>query len=43
MDYVIVCVRRMMDVRILRGESGGMSDHYVVERKLGVWCDVDEK
>ena len=39
MDYVVVSrnvIGRLLDVRVLRGESGGMSDHYLVEGKLKV-------
>ena len=38
MDYVVVSkdmVGRLLDVRVLRGESGGLSDHYL-EGKLRV-------
>ncbi len=43
MDYVVVSKRvngRVLDVNVLRGESGGMSDHYLVESLLridGMW------
>jgi len=37
MDYVVVSrkvIGNLLDVRVLRGEGGGMSDHYLVEGKL---------
>ena len=36
-DYVVVfrkVIGNLFDVRVLRGEGGGMSDHYLVEGKL---------
>ena len=39
MDYVLVhksVSERMLDVNVLRGESGGISDHYLVEGRLRV-------
>ncbi len=39
MDYVVVSERvngRVLDVNVLRGESGGMSDHYLVESLLRI-------
>ena len=39
MDYVLVSrkvVGSLLDVRVLRGEGGGMSDHYLVESRLRV-------
>lgn len=39
MDYVIVSKKgrdRLLDVRVLRGEGGGMSDHFLVEGRLRV-------
>ena len=38
MDYVLVSrkvVGSLIDVRVLRGEGGGMSDHYLVESRKG--------
>ena len=29
-------IRRLLDVNVYRGESGGMSDHYLVECKLRI-------
>ena len=39
MDYVVVSrnvIGRLLDVRVLRGEGEGMSDHFLVEGKLRV-------
>ena len=39
MDYVVVSKRvrgRVMDVNVLRGETGGISDHFLVEGRLRV-------
>ena len=39
MYYVVVSryiIGRLLDVRVLRGEEGGMSDHFFVEGKLRV-------
>ena len=39
MDYVVVLrkvIGRLLNVRALRGEEGGMSDHFLVEGKLRV-------
>ena len=39
MDVVLILRRvvgRLLDVRVLRGEGGGMSDHLLVEGKLRV-------
>uniref|UniRef100_A0A8C8DHP6 ribonuclease H n=1 Tax=Oryzias sinensis TaxID=183150 RepID=A0A8C8DHP6_9TELE len=39
MDYVVVskvACSRLLDVSVRRGESGGMSDHYLVEGRLRV-------
>ena len=39
MDYVLVSrrmLRRLLDVRVLRGVAGGLSDHFLVEGKLRV-------
>ncbi|KAK7945076.1 hypothetical protein WMY93_000804 [Mugilogobius chulae] len=39
MDYVVVskgACGRLLDVSVKRGESGGMSDHYLVEGRLRV-------
>ncbi len=39
MDYVVVSKRvngSVLDVNVLRGESGGMSDHYLIESLLRI-------
>ncbi len=39
MDYVVVSKivnGRVLDVNVLRGESAGMSDHYLVESLLRI-------
>ena len=40
MDYIIVprnIKEQLLDVRVLRGEVGGMSDHFLVKGKLRVF------
>ena len=37
LDYVLLPKRmlgRLLDVKVLRGEGGGMSDHFFVEARL---------
>ena len=39
MDYVLMSGKsrsKLLDVNLLRGESAGMSDHYLVEAKMRV-------
>ena len=39
MDYVVVprkVIGKLFDMRVLRGEGAGMSDHFLVGRKLRV-------
>ena len=39
MDYVVVSknvIGTLLDVRVLRGEGGGLSDHHLVEGRLRV-------
>ena len=41
MDYVLLPKRmhgRLLDVKVCRGECGGMSDHILVEGRLKVVC-----
>lgn len=41
MDYVLISRRvsgRLLDVHVLRGEAGGMSDHFLVEGRIRGGC-----
>ena len=42
MDYVLLPKRmlgRLVDVKVWKGEGGGMSDHFLVEARLKFWVD----